>query len=365
MKPCIVFRVDASIQIGSGHVKRCQSLGAALVRLGAKVSYLTRATDVPAGNLFDCQPFDLITLPHAERRVIAGGPNQLCHEGWLTTDWQTDADQTIKSLSGQQVAMVIVDHYAIDARWQQRVADALNCRMVAIDDLADRPLAVDLIIDHNHADDHARKYQAANLSGAPILGGPRHAMLAERFEHAVRNPADDPVRSVGIFMGGIDQLNLSETAMRGLRVAAQFRGSIEIVTTSINPHRERLEALAAADGDTQVTVDARDLACFFGRHELHMGAGGGATWERCCLGTPSVAVVAAENQRQVLRPLALLNVLDLVEPEAPDAEVLGAHARILINHPKRRIELSRNAMQLVDGKGCNRISEQLMNLCHR
>jgi len=365
MKPHVVFRTDASTQIGSGHVKRCQSLGAALVRAGAKVSFVTRVTDVSMGKQFDGQAFELITLLHAEPQAIAVEAPGLAHEGWLATDWQTDAISTIEHLGGQRADMVIVDHYAIDARWHQRVADALNCRMVAIDDLADRPLAVDLIIDHNHADDHALKYRAVNPSGAPILGGPRHAMLAESYENAMRNPAADPVRSVGIFMGGIDQLNLSESALRGLRDVARFRGPIEIVTTSSNPHRKRLQASAATDGDTQITVDAPDLARFFGRHELHIGAGGGATWERCCLGAPSVAIVVAENQRQVLLPLAQLNVLDLVGLEAADAAVIGSHARILINHPQRRSELSRNAMQLVDGKGCNRISEQLMHLCHR
>ena len=365
MKPNVVFRTDASTQIGSGHVKRCQSLGTALVRLGAKVGFVTRVTDVSVGKLFDGQSFELITLPHAEPQANAVDATGLAHEGWLATDWQTDAELTIKSLGGRRVDMVIVDHYAIDARWYQRVAEALNCRMVAIDDLADRQLAVDLIIDHNHAEDHVLKYRAVNPFGAPVLGGPHHAMLAESFEHAVRNPATDPVRSVGIFMGGIDQLNRSESALQGLRDTAEFKGPVEIVTTSFNPHLERLLALATTDGDTQITVDAPDLARFFGRHELHIGAGGGATWERCCLGAPSVAIVVAENQRHVLLPLAELNVLDLVEPEALSAAVIGAHARILINHPQRRSELSRNAMQLVDGKGCKRISEQLMNLCQR
>jgi UDP-2,4-diacetamido-2,4,6-trideoxy-beta-L-altropyranose hydrolase len=363
MRSSVVFRTDASTQIGSGHVKRCQSLGAALVRRGMEVIFVARVSDVPMYGMFEGQPFTLIELPAAQQTTAGRQATAPAHAHWLATDWQADAAATIASLQGRLVDLVVVDHYALDAHWHRVVSAALNCRMVAIDDLADRVLAVDLIVDHNHAEDHSLKYQSVNSAHAPILGGPRHALLAETFERAPRNPASDPVRSVGIFMGGIDKLKLSEAALRGLRDTAGFSGAVEIVTTSGNPNLDALVVVTAADGRTQLTVDAPDLAGFFGRHELHIGAGGGATWERCCLGAPSIAVVVAENQRQVLLPLARLKVLDLVEQEAPGADVMGAHARALIHQPQLRKELSVNAVQLVDGSGCRRISDHLMNLC--
>jgi UDP-2,4-diacetamido-2,4,6-trideoxy-beta-L-altropyranose hydrolase len=370
MKPTVVFRTDASTQIGAGHVKRCQSLGAALVRRGMEVVFVTRAGDVPLSGMFDGQPFTLIELPPVGR--AAGAPAGAtpaepgpAHAHWLGTDWRTDAQATLAGLEGRRIAAVVVDHYGLDAQWHRAVSHALGCRMVAIDDLADRALAVDLIIDHNHAEDHRLKYRAVNPAGAPVLGGPRHALLAQGFENAPRNAAADPVRSVGIFMGGIDRLHQSAAALRGLRETAQFTGNVEIVTTSGNPNLNALREVATADGRAQLTVDAPDLASFFGRHELHIGAGGGATWERCCLGAPSIAVIVAENQRQVLLPLAKLDVLDLVEQEAPDAAQMGAHALALIQQPHQRKALSANAMQLVDGQGCRRIADHLSNLCHQ
>ena len=363
MKPLVVFRTDASTQIGSGHLRRCQSLGAALVRRGMEVIFITRVSDVAMSSMFEGQPFRLIELPPAEQATAGRQPPAPAHAHWLATDWQADAAATVASLKGRKVDLVVVDHYALDAHWHRVVSAALNCRMVAIDDLADRALAVDLIVDHNHAEDHSLKYRSVNPAHAPILGGPRHALLAQAFERAPRNPASDPVRSVGIFMGGIDKLKLSEAALRGLRDTARFSGAVEIVTTRSNPNIDALVAVAAVDGRTRLTVDAPDLADFFGRHELHIGAGGGATWERCCLGAPSIALVVAENQRHVLLPLARLKVLDLIEQEAPSADVMGAHARALIHQPQLRKELSVNAMQLVDGNGCRRISDHLMNLC--
>ena len=51
------------------------------------------------------------------------------------------------------------------------------------------------------------------------------------------------------------------------------------------------------------------MAAFFARHDLQVGAGGGATWERCCIGSPMVALVLAANQSMVVSALDCLGAL--------------------------------------------------------
>lgn len=369
----VAIRADAAEHIGTGHVRRCQSLAAALQRQGAKVRFVMRASRGQADPALPDASISVLALPAGPPAAAAQPTPQtavdaavahaaVAHAGWLGTDWQTDADQTIAQLAGPPVAALIVDHYALDARWHRRVQAALQCPIIAIDDLADRPLAVDLIIDHNQATDHRLKYQAVNQTGCQILGGPRHALLAERFAQAPRNLAAHPVCSIGIFMGGVDFHNLSEAAWQGLREQAGFTGLIEIVSTRASPHLERLATLRSNDAQLQLTLDAPDLAGFFGRHELHIGAGGGATWERCCLGAPTIALIVADNQRQVLLPLADLQVLSLIEQERPDAARIGRQARVMIEQAALRSQLAGNAMRLVDGLGCHRIAQHISNL---
>lgn len=364
----IAFRADASERIGSGHVRRCQSLAAALQRRGAGIRFVMRAWPGQAEPSLPDPSIHVLALPAGPAATNpslvarAAADASVAHAGWLGSDWQTDADQTIARLAAEPVAALIIDHYALDARWHRRVQGALRCPLVAIDDLADRPLAVDLIIDHNHAADHRLKYQAVNQTGCRILGGPRLALLAERFASAPRNPAAHPVRSIGVFMGGMDLHNMSERAWRGLREQAGFAGAIEVVSTHANPNLERLRALRAVDTSLQLTLDLPDLADFFGRHELHIGAGGGATWERCCLGAPTLALIVADNQRQVLLPLAGLQVLSLIEQELPDAACIGSRARVMIEQSALRSQLASQAVQLVDGQGCRRIAQNISDL---
>jgi len=364
MRPLAVFRADASPRIGTGHVRRCHSLATALAQQGAAVTFAASApaSEAPDERLF--APFELLTLASAPESVPAD-PLDPPHAAWLPGGWQADAAQCIAQLQGRKVAAVVVDHYAIDARWHAQVAQALGCRIVAIDDLADRALAADLIVDQNFAPDHEAKYAAVNLRASPVLGGPAYAMLDPCFTDAPHNPAADPVFSIGIFMGGADAPNLSERAWQGLREMAGFTGGIEIAATRANPHLPRLAALAAGDAATTLSVDAANLAAFFGRHELHVGAGGSATWERCCLGAPTLAVIAAENQRSVLLPLAQADVFTLVAQELPDAPAIGRATRALIDSPAVRRRQSQRARALVDGHGCARIADRIATLCLR
>ncbi len=361
MPPLIVIRADASSLIGSGHVRRCQSLAEALLDQGVAVLFVVRA-GMGGEALFDGRTFDTGFLPprNAPATVQHDDP---AHARWLGTSWKNDATDTLEILSERQVAAVVVDHYALDARWHEQVSAGLCCPIVAIDDLADRPLAAALIVDHNHAESHASKYAVANLRASPILGGPRFALLGQRFQSAPRNPAASEVRSIGIFMGGIDRENYSERVMRSLRDAADFNGALEIVSTRSNPNLTGLLRLAELDGRCSVSLDLPDLADFFGRHELHIGAGGGATWERCCLGAPSLAIIVADNQRLVLDPLARLDVLAVTEMPSPDEAAIGAGARALIDSPALRRRLSHNAKELVDGRGCARVAREITSLC--
>lgn len=364
MQPLVVFRADGSPRIGTGHLQRCRSLAGALAVHGAAVAIAARLPDdgTRGGNVSGW--LEILSLTQAPS-LSPVDPYAPPHADWLPGGWQADADQFVEKLRGRGVAAVIVDHYAIDARWHVQVACGLGCPIVVIDDLADRPLAADLIIDHNVAADHVAKYAAVNRRRCPVLGGPDYAMLGQRFAEALRNPAADPVCSVGIFMGGADEPNISERAWRALRDIAGFAGRIEIAATRANPHLPRLIALAERETALTLTVDAPDLAAFFGRHELHIGAGGGATWERCCLGAPTLAVIAAENQRSVLMPLAEQDVFTLVDKDPPDARAIGERARTLIGASEVRRRQSLRARALVDGRGCARIAERIATLCLR
>lgn len=76
---------------------------------------------------------------------------------------------------------MVLDHYAFDAVWHNAIRAELGSRIAVIDDLADRMLSADLIVDHNFAPDHRVKYEGRAARESILLGGPRYALLGPAF----------------------------------------------------------------------------------------------------------------------------------------------------------------------------------------
>lgn len=346
----VAFRVDASRQMGIGHLRRSLSLAKALRIAGAEVVFVTRDLGIDSGVMIEDAGFAYHRLP-APAAGFAGDP-AVPHAAWAGVDADADAVETVARLDGG-ADWVIVDHYGFGARWHRGVRAALGCRIAAIDDMADRDFDCDLLIDHNYARDHRAKYAGRLPETTPILGGPAHALLGSAFADAPRYAFSATVRSIGVFMGGADAANVSCTVLEAMD-ATGFGGPVEVVSTSANPHLATLRQTVEGRPGATLSLDVPDLAGFFARHDLQIGAGGGASWERCCIGVPTLLLVVAENQRAVVPDLAREGIVASIDSLAPDeiAKAVGA----LVGDPDRRAELARRSRALVDGKGAARVA---------
>lgn len=342
--------------MGLGHVKRCVSLAEALLDLGAHVRLISRdlGFDIRQLALPEGLVIEMLPRPGNRSAYTVDVHDHMSRAGVL---WAEDADQTLSLLAGQNVDWLVVDHYSFDRRWHRRLKDQAGLALAAIDDLGDRYLDVDLLIDHNYSIDHRVKYAGRIASSTKILGGPRFALIARAYADAKPYWYRRSVQSIGVFMGGSDQGNWSSAAVRACREIAQFEGRIEVATTSANPNLADLELLCSRWHDTILSVDLPNLADFFGRHDLQVGAGGGATWERCCLGAPTISVICAENQRGVVDALDRLGVVKGIHPPATDLlSLLGQNIRELIADAEARWQLATRSREMVDAQGARRVA---------
>ncbi|HNK17949.1 MAG TPA: UDP-2,4-diacetamido-2,4,6-trideoxy-beta-L-altropyranose hydrolase, partial [Piscinibacter sp.] len=336
----IAIRADASAAIGLGHLKRCLSLAQALRAQGAAVTLAWREIDL------DCAPL-----------IEAAGVSSVRIAAGRVSGELIDVRDFLAAVPAAE--RIVVDHYALGERWHRVARGHSDAKLAAIDDIADRELAVDWLIDPNFSADPAAKFAGLIGPDTQLLAGPHYALLAPAYAAAPRCVVHEAVRSIGIFMGGTDAANASLLALRALRGRLGFRGAIEIATTSGNPNLAALREAAACDTDTRITLDQGDLAAFFARHDLQLGAGGGATWERCCIGAPTLAVIVADNQRPVLLPLQTMGVLRVLT-DAPSEAAIAAAARELIEHPALRRSLAERSKALVDGRGAQRVATALL-----
>lgn len=350
----VALRADASRQIGLGHVKRCLALAQALRRIGIDTCVVSRALGARTAEMAREADIEVLFLPAAASVPPDPSP---AHAAWSDVGWQVDSEQTAAALGALGADAVVVDHYAFDARWHRRVAELGGARVAVIDDLADREIDARLLVDPTLHASHRDKYRARYPDDRLLLGGPRYALLGPAFAGGEPVSIEAGVASIGIFMGGADVADLGGLALRACREHVGFDGPIEIVATSVQPHLEALQALARRWPRTQVRCDLPDLAGFFSRHGLQIGAGGGASWERCCLGVPTLALIGADNQRALLPALAAAGaVATLDDGERVDEAAIGRAVRALLDDPGRRRALGRRGRELVDGLGATRVA---------
>jgi UDP-2,4-diacetamido-2,4,6-trideoxy-beta-L-altropyranose hydrolase len=279
----------------------------------------------------------------------------LAHCHWLPVSQERDAAETLANL-GESFDWVVVDHYALDARWHGLVRRAAG-RLLAIDDLADRQLDCDILVDQNlqNAPD---RYDRLLPEGCSKLIGPKYALLREAFERLrpaalARSVPIEP--RIVVFMGGVDMPGVTWAVLQAIDYAALDSLPVEVVANSTNPrYRQILEWCATHT--TAVHHDLVDMAELFARSDLAIGAFGASTWERCCLGVPSLAITIADNQRPIAQAVASAGLAVLYGDVANlETSRLAEQLSALAEDRPRRAVLKTVCSAIVDGRGAQRV----------
>lgn len=359
----VAFRTDASIAIGAGHLRRCLTLAHALRARGAECRFFCRALPGQMGDAVLAAGFRLDLLPAPK---ACDQPDVTpAHAAWLGVDWRRDAAETRALLDSWQPGWVVVDHYALDERWQA-LALPTGARLMVIDDLADRPHFADLLLDQNYGR-RATDYDGLVPIKTQCLIGSRFALLRPEFAAArpaaLARRAMGPVQTILVAMGGYDAEDASGRVLDVLAAMPEVAGlRVQVVLGGHAPHLLRLQALAATlPLAVEVLVDAPDMAGLIAAADLGIGGAGGSAWERCCLGLPTLMLTLATNQRQAAEALdrvgAAVLLGDLSDGQWP-ARFRAEMARLLVD-PVARAEISARAAAVANGRGASRVAALL------
>lgn len=303
----IVFRADASSTIGTGHVMRCLALAQEVERAGGKAIFVCR--ELP-GNLCDeitAYGFTTLRLPVGAAGAPQDGDDGPPHAAWLGTSWQQDATQTLAALEPLAfLDWLVVDHYALDARWEL-VLRPLTKHLMVIDDLFDRPHDADLLLNQNILPGTSASYAGLLPATCRLLLGPRYALLQGRYRELRSRipPRDGKIKRVLVYFGGADAANLTGRSLEALLAAGYGDLDIDVVLPIAGTHGESIRALAARLPGSHVHDTLPSLAQLMASADLAIGAGGTTSWERLCLGLPALVVTLSDNQRMVAQGLQM------------------------------------------------------------
>jgi len=353
----IGFRVDASIRIGSGHIMRCLTLAEQLKKNGIEVDFFCRDYPEKMSVLVKERGYRLHLLP------------SLCakHEGigldsWLGLTWQKDIEHTITAMSGEAYDCMIIDHYGIDYQWHKKLRRYVN-KIMVIDDLADRQLDCDLLLDQTFG----RKkdiYRSLVPDECQLMMGTNYALLKPEFADLRNRALEKRQRFNGVkyflvFMGGSDAKNITGDVLQILDNTQWEQDVIvDVVLGSYAPHAQDVcEQAMKHSLKVNIHANVENMEVLIFDADLAIGAAGISCWERCALGLPSLIYVVAENQQKNASALELLGAAMVWN----SLQELKSNIEKIQESDYSWLEMYKVSSNICDGLGCSRVINKLIN----
>jgi UDP-2,4-diacetamido-2,4,6-trideoxy-beta-L-altropyranose hydrolase len=341
----IAFRTDASNKIGTGHFMRCLTLADGLKQRGAQIRFVSRHLPEYLRSMLVAKGHEFALLDSVQNDVVL---DELAHSHWLEVSQAQDAADSIRKLADHAWDWLIVDHYALDARWECALRSTAR-QIKVIDDIADRQHDCDMLLDQNFYADMEKRYIGKVPKHCQLLLGPSYALLRDEFRqlHEQVKPRKGPVKRVLVFFGGVDADNYTERAIEALSDIAVTVLHVDVVIGAQHPYREQIKE-ACAQHRFICHIQTDKMAELMSTADLAIGAGGSATWERCSMGLPSIILVLADNQRKAAMELDAAGVLiNLGDAGLVTKAELAQAIRELIEDEKLRSKLSVVSFMLV------------------
>jgi UDP-2,4-diacetamido-2,4,6-trideoxy-beta-L-altropyranose hydrolase len=344
MKAKCFFRVDCSVEVGTGHLMRSITLANSLRAYGYDSVFVLPSTS----------PIAVLEQLDCKYQLIA---ELSCEE---------DAKSFLRIIDSVNNSVeercVVVDHYGLDSAWEVLVKP--HCaRLMAIDDIA-REHVADIVLDQNEYQDKTRRYEGKVPETSQLLLGSRYALLKEAFFKCERRDRSR-LQRVLVNFGGSDPAGITMPVLQALVSSNIYDINVDVVVGALQPDLDDVVAFCEGQPTWAVHVQTNDMPRLMERADLCLGASGTTTWERCSVGLPSVMVTVADNQRELADSVASTGAALCVG----DANSLGkevAAAKIvsaletLHEFPALLRSMSNNAKQLCDGRGAKRVVAALL-----
>jgi UDP-2,4-diacetamido-2,4,6-trideoxy-beta-L-altropyranose hydrolase len=350
----VAIRVDASKEIGSGHVMRCLVLAKNLRAAGVLVTFVCREHACHLGKIIKEDSFNLILMPLNITRQfqLEGMP----FNPWLGASEAEDASDFAVAIEKKNINVIIVDHYAIGTQWERGFYK--NHKIMVIDDLADRKHQCHLLLDQNIWRDQNDRYTLLVDSKAVQLLGPEYALLRNEF-HSLKVKKLLKNGSILAFFGGSDPTNESQKLLEAAIGFESYPFDLIVIVGLMAGFDDTLQEILPRfikilrSPDNYEEILATSIYAF--------GASGSSNWERFCLEIPTTLVSIADNQVELAN---YLNELGVVKYLGDGRNLTVTDYRDELDRIAKEPSLnSFNQVINVDGKGAEKVAREVLQLC--
>lgn len=205
-----------------------------------------------------------------------------------------DVAELIALIKALHVNLLVIDHYGIDAIFEQHIKEATGVKILSFDDTYEKHHC-DILLNHNVCAD-ASRYEHLVPKGCVLRCG--KPLIREEF-HTEKTIQREKIYDVLIAMGGTDAYNLSQKIAQALPKDKR----IAILTTTANAHLKELQSFVAEKPHIALHVNANEVAKLLHQSNLAIVTPSVMVHEVLFMEVPFIAIKVASNQDDMYRYL--------------------------------------------------------------
>ena len=328
----VAFLTHGGPAIGLGHVARCLSLARALAADGARVVFLV-GQEARVTAAIETGGFDVVE-----------------------TDWDSAGAAACDLVAALRPEALVVDSYAVSGALLDLLRPLVG-QLVAIDDLAARPLPVHMVVNGGIDTEHL-EYRGGLPETAYLLGS-RYALLDPAYAAAPERRTRAAVERVLVTVGG----GSHPAALRAVVQAALSLGTAAI-DVAVGPFADE-GATEAVEGPRVVLHrGVWKLRSLMLAADVAISGAGMTLYELAATATPIVSLTMAPNQRPNAAAFERAGAALAAGPaDHPDlGATVARHLGCLAADAALREKLGAAGRRLVDGQGASRVARELVSM---
>ena len=346
---------------------RCLTLAGALRSRGAKIFFICRDHPDQMTKMIQEQGYKYTLLPLSKDNYVPVN-DEPPHSSWLGVSWQKDAEETIQAFGQEMFDLLVIDHYGIGRKWHKQLHPYAG-KILIIDDLADRNVDCDYLLDQTYGREK-EDYTSLVPEHCQFFLGSKNALLRPEFAR-LRSRAIEKrkhnrhINDILVSMGGMDPDNITGRVLSALEsVSWDISPKINVVLGGEAPNFTSVtEQVNNSSLLVNVLTNVENMADLMLEADLAVGAGGTTSWERCCLGLPSLVIVLAKNQKKISDSLGTAGAAIVFnDPFSQDLDKkINQAITMLLASPAKLEEMSHASASLTEGSGASNVADILMD----
>ena len=291
----LFVRVDAGVQIGDGHFLRCLTLANSLKKKFDQIIFISNQLPkhfikkIKRDNfkIYKINGYTHIQKEKLEKKL----KTQLIHNDLVET-------KKIIEKYKNSTNWLIIDHFGIDHFWEKNVRVNIK-KIIVIDDLANRKHECDILIDQNFYENMEKRYTKLIPNYCEQCIGPRFTLLRPEFFNARKNlKRKKQFKRILISFGGSDPSNETKKAILAIK-DLEKKYKIDVIVGSNNPNKKQITNICSKISFCNFYEQVENISKYMKKADLAIGAGGTSTWERCCLGLPTIVTSLSKDQEKI------------------------------------------------------------------